>query len=664
MRIEKLRTGALAAILLAVNCYVVRDLFGAGFIAQMGSIDGAHIGIPRYLAEHWRDLGWFPLWFDGIPYQNTYPPLLRAIVALAMKLSGTEPVPAYHTVTALLYALGPVTLFWLALRLSGSRGFSFLAAMLYSLFSPSALLGAAIRLDIGSPFNPRRAQTLLVYGDGPHISAITLIPLALLVLDTALRRKRPAWYVLAALAIAAVPLTNWPGAAAFAFAVVAYLAARPETTPKVWLTAAALGAYAYLLACAWLPPSTVAAVRANSEWAGGAFHVGVQHLRYLGLWIVALVLLRAACERFRISPVVRFAIFFAVPLTAIVLAATQLDISILPQPHRYQLEVEMGIALIAVFALRPLAARMGRVEIAIALAGFCVFCWIQAKTYRNYTRALDRPLDIHTTVEYEAAQWFDRNLHGQRVFAPGSVGFWLTVFNDTPQLIGGFEQGTTNDLIPAMVYQVYTGDGANGREGEIGELWLKAFGVRAVMVGGPHSREVYKPFHNPNKFAGRFRELWRDGDDAIYEVPGRTATLAHAMRPQDLAPRRPAGGLDVDPLRPYVAALDNPAYPPADFRWLAASRAEIAANLERGQILSVQISYHRGWHARANGRECRTWRDPIGMLAVAPACDGPCKVELSYDGGAEMLVARILSWGGLLGGIVWIVWARRQGRST
>ncbi len=660
VRNEKLKTLLLAAILLAVNCYIVRDLFTAGFIAQMGSIDGAHIGIPRYLRDHWRDLGWFQLWYGGMPYQNTYPPLLRILVAGAAIVSGAHIVVAYHAVTATLYALGPVMLFWLAWRLSRSRAFSFGAAMLYSLFSPCALFGPSILRDVGSPFNPRRIQTLLGYGDGPHVSSLTLIPLAIVALDVALEKKRPVFYILAALALASVVLTNWFGGVSLAVAVIAYLLARPQTSSRTWLAAIGIALYAYVLFLPWIPPSTLAAIRTNSQWAGGDFRIGAQHLKYLGMGLIALVFLRVACERLRIPTVVRFAIFFTVPLAAVVFAALWFGINILPQPERYQLEMEMGLILIAVFALRPLAARMGRVEIAVVVAGFLLFCWMQTRHYRHFAWYMDRPIDISRTIEYQAAQWFDRNAHGQRVFAPGSVGFWLNVFNDTPQLSGGFDQGLTNELIPVVTYQVYTGDGAGSRENEIGEQWLKAFGVHAVMVVGPHSRESYRPYHNPHKFEGYLKELWRDGEDVIYEVPSRSVSLAHVMERGDLPPRTPAGGLDVDALRPYTAALDNPAYPVADFRWLAPSRAVINADLKKSQVVSVQVSYHRGWHARVNGRPCGVERDRIGQLVVVPGCEGRCTVELSYDGGAEMWVARILSWVALLGGLFWIGYSRRR----
>ncbi len=659
VRTEKLKTPLLAAALLAVNCYVVHDLFLAGFIAQMQSIEGAHMGIPRYLAENWRDLGWFPLWYGGVPYQNTYPPLLRFVVAIVEKLTGASPALAYHFVIAVFYALGPVTLFWLALRLSRSRAFSFGAALFYSLFSPSALLSAAILRDLGGPFNPRRIQALLQYGEGPHIASMTLLPIAIVALDVALEKKRPVFYILSALAMAAVVLANWLGAVALAVAVAAYLLARPETPPKVWLAAAGMAIYAYLLASPWIPPSTIAQVGVH-EAAAGPFKITAQHLKYLGLGLIALLLVRSACDRLKLSRILRFAVFFTVPLAAIVMAGVWFGLNILPQSQRYHLEVEMGIALVAAFCLRPLAARMGPRERAAGLAAFLLFSLLQARTYRNYTRWMDRPIDIHRTVEYEAAQWFDHNIKGQRVFAPGSVGFWLNAFNDTPQLGGGFEQGSTNQLLPHVTYQIYNGEGAGGREDEIGELWLESFGVHAVMVSGPHSREAYKPFRNPHKFSGSLKELWRDGDDVIYEVPSRSVLLAHVMKPEDLVARTPASGIDVDPLRPYVAALDNPAYPLADFRWLAPSRAAIAASMEKSQIVSVQISYHPGWHARVNGRACGVSPDKLGLLVIEPACAGPCVIELAYDGGAEMLAMRILCWGALAGGVLWLGYPRRR----
>src|SRR5205085_4088201 len=107
-----------AAFLLLLNAFLTRRLFVTEYLDQMGSIEGAYIGLSRYWIENWRDLSWFPLWYGGIPFQNTYPPLLHAVVALVAAASRLSPALAYHVVTALSYSLGAVTVFWLAYKLS------------------------------------------------------------------------------------------------------------------------------------------------------------------------------------------------------------------------------------------------------------------------------------------------------------------------------------------------------------------------------------------------------------------------------------------------------------------------------------------------------------------------------------------------------------------
>jgi hypothetical protein len=44
-----------------------------------------------------------------------------------------------------------------------------------------------------------------------------------------------------------------------------------------------------------------------------------------------------------------------------------------------------------------------------------------------------------------------------------------------------------------------------------------------------------------------------------------------------------------------------------------------------------------------NGERRRIYGDHLGQLVVEPNCDGACTVDLTYDGGAEMRIARILS---------------------
>src|SRR5262249_8547374 len=150
------------------------------------------IGLSRYMIDHPRDFlspGWFPLWYTGVPAQNTYPPLLHATVALSAATASVSPANAYHFVTALLYCLGPVTLFAFVLRLSGSRWAAFWAGAFYSVLSPSGWLIPKVAADAGGFWHPLRLRDLVVWGEGPHVASLTLIPAALLLLHVALEKK-------------------------------------------------------------------------------------------------------------------------------------------------------------------------------------------------------------------------------------------------------------------------------------------------------------------------------------------------------------------------------------------------------------------------------------------------------------------------------------------
>lgn len=92
----RLTTLALAAAIFALNVYMCWGLFGVEYLRYMGSMDGVFIGLARYAANHWRDLTWFPLWHLGMPYQNTYPPLLHWTVAAFASLSGFSVAHAFH----------------------------------------------------------------------------------------------------------------------------------------------------------------------------------------------------------------------------------------------------------------------------------------------------------------------------------------------------------------------------------------------------------------------------------------------------------------------------------------------------------------------------------------------------------------------------------------
>lgn len=643
------RIAAASLALFFVNLWIARDLLSIEWLDQMASIEGTHIALTRWVARNWRDLTWFPLWYGGIPFQHAYLPLVPMLGGAMSAVTGLASARVYHILAALFYAAGPVTLFWLALRLCGSLWPALTAGLFYTLFSPSAWLASAVRQDAGSVWHPRRLQALIQYGEGPHVAAMALIPVALLLLMAALDRARWARRFAAALALAAVALTNWLGAATLAIGAAAWLLAQRGANWRRWAAALGIVMWAYALACPWIPPSTVLTIRAGERWLSGELS---PHRGLFGLALLAGVLaIRSLCRRRQMPEGLTFTLLFACPLSALPLAAHWAGLRAVPQPERYHLEMEMALALVVPFVLGAGWRRLPRAGQMLLTAALAVACLYAFYRYERHARKLIQPVAIENTIEYRVARWLEANVCDQRVMAPGSIGFFLNAFTDCPQFAGGFDQGAVNPLSSHVRYQILSGDGAGPREGEVAVTWLKAYGVDAVGVSGPESREAYKPFRNPRKFEGLLRVLSRLDGVTIYDVGRRRKSLVHVIRPGDLPRRAPLHGADVEPVRPYVAALEDPALPGATFVWISRHSAEIRADLAFDQILSLQVTYHPGWVAAVEGRPVAVDRDHLGQIVVRPRCAGPCRVELVFDGGAEVRVARWVGYAAFGAGI-------------
>jgi tetratricopeptide (TPR) repeat protein len=614
-------TTGLVLLLLVVNAFVCRKLFVTEYTQHMESIEGAYIGISRYLMTHWGDLSWFRLWYCGIPFQNSYPPVFHMAVALVAGAFRISPALAHHVVGAFVYCLGPVTLFLLCYRLSRRRTMSFVAALAYSLITPSAFFIPSMISDLGSRWHPRRLQGLVAYGDGPHVAAVALLPLAILALNFALERRTPLRVCWAALMLVLVVLTNWLGAFSLALAIGAYLLA--NWGDRLWmkriLWSAAIGALAFAFAFPWIPPSTVAAVQRNAQYVIGHYPVGKSQAAAAALLAAAALVFSWWFAKLRLPCIHRFGALFLLFTAALILPSEWLHFDLMPQPFRYQLEFDMAAIIVLVFSIGSFWERIPvRFRHALVIAILCAAV-LQLRVYNRFARHLIRPIRIESTVEYESAHWLDRHLHNQRVFATGSVQFWLNAFAGNSQIGGGFGQGMTNAEIPV----VHFGIPYMEHDGSIAAMWLRLFGAQAVIVSGPQGRDSYNwAWRDPRKFIGVLPEIWRDGDDAIYGLSQRTTSLAHVIPLAHIVARAPVNVVDLAPVQPLAADLQSAALPPASFEWTSPHEAVIRTNITPGQALFIQISYHAGWKAMANGISRPVRPDGLGLMLVEPRCAG------------------------------------------
>jgi hypothetical protein len=403
--------------------------------------------------------------------------------------------------------------------------------------------------------------------------------------------------------------------------------------------AAGIGVAAYLSVCYRLPPSLLRTAATNSQTAGGDYHWSARSLFAL---VIVIVLFGAAwwVSRRR-QPSTRFILLLATLLTTIAFLASY-DFNVAPQGLRYHVEMEIPICVLLGFAAErlwqtlPRAGRLALIALSLLLAIY------QTGHYWNFARALILPpADVTGTVEYRITRKMESYFGPERVMIAGSPALWANVFSDTRQLAGAHDQFNPNQSLLAAGFIQYGGRDAAKISARDYIVWLEAFGAHGINVPGPASEEPYKPFHaNPNLFEGLLPVVDRDRGDTIYRVPQRSDGLAHVVPANAVAHQ-----FGINDAARYVAALNDPSLPLATWRETSDSTATIAANVQPGQLISVQTTYSPGWQVTANGQREGAFRDGLGMLVIQPSCSGRCQFQLRFDGGME---TKITFWISLL----------------
>ena len=351
--------------------------------------------------------------------------------------------------------------------ISGRTHVSFLAAVAFSLFSPCAWLVPRIREDVGGAWNLRRLQILAQYGEGPHITSLAFLPLAILFFYKSLTSNRFRYRVLAAVFAGLTVLANAFGAMILLIACMCLLVTvRTELFRRNALTFASVGVLAYAWISPLAPPSVLAAIRLNSPTVEGGYHFTSRSMG--GVLIMAAGAAALWWATRRLEAHVRYFTLYAWCLCCIVLLGVFAAIYIVPQPARYQEAMDIGLCMVGVFGGEALLSRWrasltARWVVASLLLAASLAVLIHD---RRYARAVIRNVDIKTTVPYRIAQWMDTHMNNKRVMISGAWSFHFNDFTDTPQLHGGHDPMQPSFLTRIATYTIYTGEThGRGRRG-------------------------------------------------------------------------------------------------------------------------------------------------------------------------------------------------------
>lgn len=634
------RVLAVSLGLALLNAVVVLPLFTGEYTQYMGSIESARLSDARFITENWPYAGWNPLGYLGFPFHLFYAPLLPYLVAAVHKLPlALSTAAAYRVVTAFAYVLGPVTLYLFVRYLTKRELTAVLAALAYSLMPSFVYVIGGVRSDtpvglFGHP--PWRLIVMTWHGEGAHIAALTLTPLAALFFLYALKRPSFTGYVIAALAVAAIALMNW--IAIFALAVVLAVVLFSEMLlgepGRKLISAFTVVAIAYGLSAFWLNLSFVKASLTLGNSLGGPLDYSPLMLLILAVPLVGIcyLLFSGKPQRQKLFiPAAWFAIF-----AVSVFGWYLFDLNLALRPHRYGPELNMSACILGAMLVvavydrfRAGAADLGK-AVATALVGLVVVAIIVISL--PFLRAawdLTRPsADVYQTSEYRVARWLEDNTDGARVYATGTHAFWLNAFFDVPQVRGGADFAGVNPWWDHVVYQIN-----KGVDGELAVMWARALNVRYIVVNFPESEVRFRrDITYPHKFDGLLPERFSYRGDTVYEVPTDSpepVQVVNLPRFQALPPLEDV--LDRDGLEAYVQAVESSeGVDASNLQMDGPSQMTITTDLVPGQGLLVRTSYHRGWTAWAEGTKVDVSQDPVGFMLLQPQAPGRHQIVLEY----------------------------------
>jgi hypothetical protein len=481
------RNAAALAALLWINLYICRDWF-AHTTAWMNSLHGFHTALARHGVSLMPS--WWPFWDCGMPQEFASAPLVPALASLRHG----SPLLGYQSVSAVFYCAAPLALFALAWVLTRSTVSSFLAALFFSLLSPAQIIVPEGGFSWAGLFSPHRFKLQAVWDETPHVAALTFLLLFVALLIHARDTQRNRYSLLAAVCLA-LAILAWP------FAIIAAaIAALSLGAPVVGMFA-----WALLLTARWIPPSLWWSMGVASAEHDG-WNIGV--LKYFAalavIWFTIEHFLQRAKD-WRLP----FLLLWTFALAAAPVLEMRLQRVILPQAHRFRIDLEAAIALLVVVAAARLP-RPARVGIAVAALIGAIPLLL---AHRREAKDVLYPRDPARAMEYRIAQRIARDLPGQRVLLPGSIAHWANAFTDVQQFGGG--EGTTayNQIQQRALKSAF--------EGDLGPL--AAYDVAAIAVPGADSAEFWKPFTHPEAFAAQLPALWSDEGVTVYRIPQSSA---------------------------------------------------------------------------------------------------------------------------------------------
>ena len=491
--------------LILINLLLIYPIFSGSSPSFLDSGEAQYVSISKYILDNFPSHSWNPQAYAGFPFHISFSPLLAYLVAVIKSILGfLSFITIYRVIAGLFFLIGPVSLYLFVKYITKKEFTALVAALLYSM-PPFLLLFLDNVQDAFTKFGSLSWQTIALsrYGDFPHLIAIGLLPLTLLLFLYTIRQPNLRYYIITAIMVVVISLINWVSLTAFVLialgllfseVVLGKIGSKIRTAFIILCISVGLGAFFH----------NFAFLQSAFDYADGRELVnsliGLVPLGFAVVPIVGTALFLAFDRKRRWQPyligIVWCLIFF------VILSLGQYTQRLVyPHPERFILEFWMGISILVSVLITSLMTIIRRLFykklapnrihfmvtaiVVITLGVLVALVSFPVQRSQDMVKPLD---DLEKTSEYQVSRWLSQQSDSQvRVYASDNLALWLNVFSEVPQAGGGLGWGA---ISPVWKYAV---DEINrGSNGAITGQWLEIFNVEYIAVGpGLHRKEIF-----------------------------------------------------------------------------------------------------------------------------------------------------------------------------
>ena len=167
---------AIPLFIFIFNLIIVAPLLSGEFASEFHSEQPVYVKIFDFVNNNWPDVFWVDFWHGGFPFVNGFSPFI--LFGRVLGVFGSNFGHILRMLSALCYALVPVTLYYFVKVITKRRLTGLIAAFSFSLLPTfSALFFPQIMETSAEYFHAPWHFIVNVYGDTLHTFSLVLLPL-------------------------------------------------------------------------------------------------------------------------------------------------------------------------------------------------------------------------------------------------------------------------------------------------------------------------------------------------------------------------------------------------------------------------------------------------------------------------------------------------------